>query len=155
MNQIEEKIMQGKLDTLNHIDKVRNNILIFVLDLMKRASEHDASKLQSPEAEVFGEFSGELSKVEYGSKEYSELLEKVKPAIEHHYANNRHHTEYHKNGIDDMTLIDLIEMLSDWKAATERNKNGNIRKSIEHNKVKYKMSDQLARIFENTVKEYF
>ena len=54
-----------------------------------------------------------------------------------------------------MTLVDLIEMLADWKAATERNKDGNIRKSIEINSGKYNMSPQLRTIFENTVREYF
>ena len=49
---------------------------------------------------------------------------KFKPAIDHHYANNRHHPEHWPNGINDMTLMDLIEMLADWKAATARNKNG-------------------------------
>jgi hypothetical protein len=83
------------------------------------------------------------------------LLGKVKPAIEHHYAKNRHHPEHWPNGIDDMTLLDIVEMLSDWRAATERNKNGNIRTSIEKNTVRYNMSPQLAQIMQNTVREMF
>ena len=82
-------------------------------------------------------------------------MERVKPAIEHHYANNRHHPEHWPNGIDDMTLLDLVEMLVDWKAATVRNKNGNIRKSVEHNSKRFNMSPQLTKIFENTVRELF
>ena len=46
-------------------------------------------------------------------------------------------------------------MLVDWKAATERVKNGNIRKSIEHNAKRYGISEQLTGILENTVREYF
>lgn len=46
-------------------------------------------------------------------------------------------------------------MLCDWKAATKRNKNGNIRKSIEINAQKYNISPQLEQILENTVKEIF
>jgi len=46
----------------------------------------------------------------------------MKPAIEHHYKNNRHHPEHFNNGIDEMNLVDLIELLCDWKAASERNK---------------------------------
>mgnify|MGYP001593856350 CR=1 FL=1 len=38
---------------------------------------HDASKLESPELEIFGEFTPELAKVEYGSPEYDKLLIKV------------------------------------------------------------------------------
>jgi hypothetical protein len=54
-----------------------------------------------------------------------------------------------------MTLLDLIEMLVDWKAASERHNDGNIRKSVEINGKRFEMSPQLIRIFENTVKELF
>ena len=58
-------------------------------------------------------------------------MEAMQSFIEIHYAKNRHHPENHRNGIKDMTLVDLIEMLSDWKAATLRHADGNILKSIE------------------------
>lgn len=54
-----------------------------------------------------------------------------------------------------MDLLDLIEMLCDWKAASERHNDGNIRKSIEHNGVRFNMSSQLIRICENTAKNLF
>ncbi len=54
-----------------------------------------------------------------------------------------------------MTLIDLIEMLVDWKAASERHNDGNILKSIEKNSSRFNMGVQLCRIFENTAKELF
>lgn len=54
-----------------------------------------------------------------------------------------------------MNLVDILEMLADWRAATERNQNGNIRKSIEINAEKYGISPQLRRILENTVRDYF
>ena len=41
-------------------------------------------------------------------------------------------------------------MFFDWKAATERHDNGNIFKSIEINKKRFEMSDQLCDIFTNT-----
>lgn len=150
-----DKVILAKLETLKHIHKVRGYLYKMIEELDKRAQLHDLSKLESPEKETFGEHTAELAKTEYGTPEYQALLEKVRPAIEHHYANNRHHPEFWKSGIDDMTLIDLVEMLCDWKAATERNKNGNIRKSLEHNAKRYKMSDQLVSIFHNTVREMF
>ena len=143
------------MDVVKHIHVVRENIYKMIEELDNRARLHDQSKLESPEQEIFGESYKDLIKTEYGTPEYDALLEKVKPAITHHYANNRHHPEHWRNGIDDMTLIDLIEMLCDWKAATVRNKNGNIRKSIEHNADRFKMSPQLKQIFENTVREMF
>lgn len=155
MEQESDKTILGKLETLKHIHKVRANLYKCIEELDNRARLHDLSKLDSPEKEIFGEHTPELAKVEYNSPEYKALLEKVKPAIDHHYANNRHHSEYHKNGINDMDLIDILEMLMDWKAATERNKNGNIRTSIDKNKERYGISDQLTQILHNTINRYF
>lgn len=133
-------IIKSNLETVKHIHSVRKNIYLFIEELDDRARNHDQSKLESPEQEIFGENYEGLAKTEYGTEEYSKLLEKVQPALEHHYANNRHHPQHWPQGIDDMTLVDLCEMLADWKAATARNKNGNIRKSIEHNATRFNMS---------------
>ena len=149
------KHANATLDTHVHIAQVRENLTLVVKDLIDRGNSHDQSKLESPELEIFGDHSEELGKLEYGSKEYTENLELIKPAIDHHYSKNRHHPEHWPNGLNDMTLIDLIEMICDWKAATQRNKNGNIRKSIEFNAERYKISPQLRKIFENTVRELF
>lgn len=51
--------------------------------------------------------------------------------------------------------MDLVEMICDWKAASERHNDGNIRKSIEHNAERFGMSPQLTRIFENTADVMF
>lgn len=150
-----EAEIKNNMETLKHIHEVRKNIFKLILSLNTRGEEHDKSKLESPESEIFAKYVDKLAETEYGSDEYKELLEKVKPAILHHYSKNRHHVEFHKNGIDDMDLVDLIEMLCDWLAATQRNRNGNIRKSIDINAEKYKISDQLKRIISNTVDRYF
>jgi hypothetical protein len=81
------------------------------------------------------------------------MLQKIKPALVHHYQHNRHHSEHFKNGIKDMTLIDLCEMLCDWKAASLRHNDGNIRKSIEVNQQRFNYSDELKAIFNNTINE--
>ena len=151
----ETQLLKGDLATLNHIHDVRKNLFIFIDDLLKRSLAHDASKLESPEREIFAEKLDSLGKCEYGSLEYKKTLEDVRPAIEHHYSKNDHHTEHFPNGINDMTLIQLLELLADWKAATKRNKAGNILKSIEYNSKKYDISPQLTKILENTVKKYF
>jgi hypothetical protein len=150
-----DNIIKSNLETIKHIHAVRELLYKMIENLDHRAKVHDQSKLESPEQEIFGETFEELGKTEYGSPEYAALLEKVKPAISHHYANNRHHPEHWPNGINDMTLLDLVEMLCDWRAAAARNKNGNIRKSIEVNAERFNMSPQLKQIFENTVREMF
>lgn len=150
-----DKTVLGKLETIKHIHRVRHFLSMMIEELDKRAREHDLSKLESPEKEIFGEYTPELAKVDYGTPEYQALLEKVKPAIEHHYSKNRHHPEFFDNGINGMDLCDLLEMICDWRAATERHKNGNILQSIEFNAKRYGISDQLTEILYNTAKNYF
>lgn len=138
-------------DTFRHIERVRNLLNACVKELIIRGENHDQSKLESPEVEYFTEYTSKLASCTYGSDEYKGFLNDIKPALDHHYANNSHHPEHYKNGIDDMNLIDIIEMLCDWKAASERHNNGNIRKSIEINADRFKISPQLVKILENTV----
>ena len=56
-----------------------------------------------------------------------------------------------ESSVNGMNLIDLVEMFCDWKAATERHHDGNIRKSIDTNQERFGISHQLARAFQNTV----
>lgn len=147
----EQQINNTYLDTLRHIDKVRDCVEIIVKELLTRGRLHDRSKMSSPELEVFAENTKKLSELEYGSEEYDKAKSALADAIVHHYANNNHHPEFHKNGIDDMNLVDIVEMFCDWKAATLRNKNGGMLKSIEVNRTRFNMSDQLVNIFKNSV----
>lgn len=141
-------------ETMRHIERVRNLLNLFVRDLLRRAEEHDQSKLESPEVEVFTEFTPKLAASTYDSAEYHQFRKSMGEALTHHYANNSHHPEHWKNGVDDMTLLDVIEMLADWKAASERHNNGNILTSIEKNADRFRLSPQLVRILENTAKMF-
>jgi hypothetical protein len=123
-----------------------------VRELLRRAERHDQSKLQSPEREMFDEWTSKLRGVTYGSPEYAEFRRELKPVLDHHYANNRHHPEHFKNGIQDMNLIDILEMLMDWKASSLRHNDGNILKSIEINQERFGFSSDLRHIMENTAK---
>ena len=62
--------------------------------MLTRAELHDQSKLESPEVEAFTEYTPKLKDCTYGSDEYKGYLEAIKPALDHHYANNRHHPEH-------------------------------------------------------------
>jgi hypothetical protein len=150
-----DKINYCLSETYKHVKKVRSYLDVFVKDLLHRGENHDNTKFEEPELGIFAEHTAKLGSIEYGSAEYHKNLELIKPAIDHHYSKNRHHPEHWPNGVDDMNLLDLMEMIADWKAATDRNKDGNIRKSIEKNANRYHMSPQLKRIFENTVRDYF
>lgn len=128
-------------------------MLGLIENLSNRAENHDNSKMEDPELKVFTEFTPRLKTAVFGSDEYKQFLKDMKPALDHHYAHNSHHPEHHKNGIRGMTLLDLVEMLCDWKASTERTKDGDINKSIEYNKKRFEMSDDLVDIFKNTLSE--
>jgi hypothetical protein len=56
-------------------------------------------------------------------------------------------------GIDGMSLLDLIEMLCDWKAAGERHADGSMSRSLQINKERFQVSPQLQSILENTARE--
>lgn len=122
-----------------------------VFALLRRGSEHDRTKLFEPEVDLFVKYTPELAKCHYGSPEYDEALKGLKPALDHHYGNNRHHPEHFKAGIGDMNIIDIVEMMCDWKAATLRQKDGNLRKSVELNAARFQINKQLVRILENSM----
>lgn len=139
-------------DTLFHIKRVASLLNEAAAELLRRANVHDTSKLNTPEKELFDEFTPKLKDSEYGSEEYKQFLSRLKVALDNHYDNNSHHPEHYSNGVDGMDLFDLIEMFFDWKAAGERHATGNIYKSIEINKDRFKLSDQVVSILNNTAK---
>ena len=140
-------------DTMQHIATVQRFGLEVVINLAHRLHVHDASKLTAPEKPIFDEFTPKLSGITYGSDEYKAYLAAMGEALQHHYAANTHHPEHYAAGIDGMSLLDLIEMLADWKAATMRHADGDLAKSIEINQARFGINDQLRRVFENTVRE--
>jgi len=140
----------SKADTLEHINRVAGLMMAAAQELLSRAAVHDASKLTDAEKPYFDKYTPMLAKTDYGSIEYKEMLSAIRPALEHHYDNNPHHPEYHEEGIDGMNLFDIMEMFMDWKAASERHENGDIRRSISINEGRFGMSPQLARILQNT-----
>jgi hypothetical protein len=140
-------------DTLKHIGRVAE-LLDRIGDLlMDRADRHDASKLVDPEKAAFDVLTPRLKGLTYGSDEYKASLREMKPALDHHYAHNSHHPEHYIEGVNGMSLLDVVEMLCDWKAATERHADGSIRQSLLHNFERFNISPQLANILINTVEE--
>lgn len=140
-------------DTLEHMRKVQARMGVVLHELRFRSEHHDDSKLEEPEKSGYDQLVADLKDIVYGTDEYKAALVAAKPVIDHHYAYNSHHPEHWPNGIAGMSLLDLIEMLCDWKAASERTKQGSIAQSLTHNKTRFGIDDQLAAILENTVKE--
>lgn len=145
-------IAECQVETQKHIENVRKYIRFLIDKLDIRGVKHDASKLETPEVELFAEYTSQLATLGYGTEAYKESLEQLKPALDHHYASNRHHPEHFVNGVNDMTLIDIAEMFCDWKASTLRQNDGNLLKSIELNAERFKMDGQLKNILMNTAR---
>lgn len=147
-----EKQYDSWQDTLTHIQNVRAKIRRVILDLMERSARHDACKLEAPEKEYYDLYTQDLRTLEYNSPAYKETLKKMQPGIDHHYSVSDHHPEHFIDGINGMNLVNMVEMLCDWKAAGERHveKPTDIYKSIEINAERFGMDEQLKQILLNT-----
>ncbi len=149
------KFIAGYIWTQIQTTKHRLHVLFNIIDLIntleppdkwklyRRGWSHDISKYRWSEAKYFAKSIFALKGLTYGTEKYKKALEDLRPALDHHYKTNRHHPEYHKNGINDMTEIDKLELIADWAAATKRHKDGNIFKSIEFNQKRYNYDDKM------------
>ncbi len=89
-------------------------------ELAERARLHDASKFEVEERLPY------IWLTEYHRRRrdgqtmvYPEgMEERIQVAIHHHVTTNRHHAEFHKDP-NDMTDVDLIEMVCDWTAMSQ------------------------------------
>jgi len=139
------------VETQKHQFQVYRILLGVIEEFHKRILSRDQSKLLPSEADIFTEFTPKLKNSTYGSDEYNGFLKEMKVGLDNHYAESRHHPEHYKDGIDGMNLVDVLEMLCDWKAATMRHDDGNIYRSLEINRERFGISDQLLTILQNTV----
>ena len=141
-----------KQEIEKHIVEVKGLLLIAIKELLKKANRHDASKLQSPEIDLFSKYIPELAKIQYGSKQYKQALKKLRPALDHHYAKNAHHPNHYVKGIKGMNLFDLVEMICDWISSAKRHQTGDVKQSIILNQKRFGYSDDLKLILFNTLK---
>lgn len=149
--------------TYEHIELVSKLLMSCQIELMKRQVTHDRSKLEEPEWSMFDKVTHKLEGLTYGSDEYeAQRKEMLGLALSHHYEHNRHHPEFftdnssnesssQSSGVNSMNLFDVLEMCCDWVAACKRHKDGSIYKSIEINKERFDISEQLTQIILNTI----
>lgn len=144
-------ILETRKKTLGHINHTKKYISTIIKELESRAKSHDNSALYSPEIDVFAEYTeGSSQDFIYGNcREYSDETTQV---LKQHYEKNPHHIESYENGIQDMTLIDLMIMLCDWTALFSKSKKRDkeIIEFIKQNKDKYGFSDEVMQILINT-----
>lgn len=151
----DEALAQSRADTLDHIAKVQARMGEVITNLHQRAQAHDASKLLEPELLGYASLHQQMkeSGATYGSQAYRDIVSRHLPTIQHHYEHNSHHPEHYPNGILGMSLLDVIEMLADWKAAGEREPGGSLAKSLEINIRRRDIEPMLAALLWNTAKE--
>jgi hypothetical protein len=121
--------------------------------LAKRGIFHDMSKYSPNEEPGFRRLLPQLRESDYGSDQYKSLLRQLGPVLAHHYKANRHHPEFHDNGFFDMNELDRLEALCDWRAATRRFQNGDLKDSIEQNRERYGYDVRQTHSFWEVAKE--
>lgn len=134
----------------HHKFVVLQHINIIIQDLIKRAEEHDMSKFSESEFAGLIAAHEDIQAHPFGTPEHEEARKKHSTVFNSHYKENRHHPEHFENGVEGMTLVDLIEMLCDWKSSSMRTSEGSIENSIKSAAEKYNIEPQLLKILENT-----
>ena len=154
---MDEKKYDSRIDTMKHKNYVFDILnIIFIQELFKRASFHDDSKLEEPEKSTYDKYVPMLQKVKYGSDEYYEITKKMKEeGLSHHHKVNRHHPEHFQNGIEGMNLIDLVEMVCDWFAASLRSDTPFVEGGFDNNVKRFNIPPMLEMIIRNTYTDYF
>jgi len=148
-------------ETQAHIKRVGDFLSKAIGDLTRRRAKHDASKLVSPEVEAFDIATPKLAGLVYGSEEYKQSLRDLGPALQHHFETNDHHPEHYENGVRGMSLMAVVEMLCDWRAASERVKQRTddpekvktFESGLAFNQERFGYGDELAEIILNTARE--
>jgi len=137
-------------DVMDHKERVEYWMRDFATQLTSRAAIHDNSKLEDPEKTMFDHWTPRLKEFEFGSDEYKAALVGMGEGLKHHYENNRHHPEHYENGVNGMTLNDIVEMVADWMAAAEAKSDF---VNLEYLATRFGLSEQLVDIIANTLRE--
>lgn len=108
-----EKSNKTKDMIISHVSRVRKHLDVIIRLLYNRKLMHDASKLSEEELPIWEKMDSE-PRYEYGSPEYFDKIKRYKKVFDIHYKKNRHHPEHYPEGVWNMTIIDIIEMMCDW-----------------------------------------
>lgn len=144
---------EARAEIESHIRRVRGVLNRVRALIHARARDHDSSKLEEPEFSIFASTPRiKPDSIEYGSAEYLARLRQMAPAIEHHYAVNRHHPEHFGElSVRGMNLVDVIEMLADWLVQDEDYGTTDAATWLDANQVRFGFGDELKAILMNTI----
>lgn len=148
-----EKEIYYLKDVYEHRFWVAQAMMQIASEILDRARYHDMSKLSEVERQHYIEPVWQLNHEgpDYGTEEYKALCKKMGEGWKHHTEHNDHHPEHFDNDLSKMNLVQLLEMVCDWKAASKR-KGNSPAKAIEF--MKAELSPQLEAILRNTIDAY-
>lgn len=138
--------------SVDHIRQVQFYLVGCIQNLQHRLLTHDDSKLHEPERSAYEGVDEAVAPFPFGSDEYRQAIKNhLGDALAHHYRHNPHHPSHYEDGVQGMSLFDLIEMLADLRAVCDDK--GKEAIDLEVNKKNDNISDSVYEILLNTIKE--
>jgi hypothetical protein len=107
------------------------------LELARRCSVHDHSKLETEEIECFIKLPNDKGL----DKHSGVLTDEQKKLISIHWKKNRHHPEYFED-YHQMSEIDVLEMCCDWSARSKQFKTQLIPFVINNQRKRFNFDDE-------------
>ena len=130
-----------KEDIISHQMRVYQLMYRLSKLIEERSLSHDASKFQPDELPAYEKYVPLLAAATT-AEEFNKLKEEFKPTRDLHKSRNRHHVEFHENGAEGMTLVDLVELFADAVSGS--------RGSVEERIAKLDIPEVLIQILYNT-----
>ena len=133
-----------------HKQSVKVGIQRIIDELADRAEKHDDDKF---ETEVFDSFYNALDKfinTKFGERNWELAMDEIGDSLFKHYSASPHHAQHYENGINGTNLLDLIEMMVDWKSASNSYGDSSFEESLRVQKKRFGIDDQLYGILTNT-----
>jgi len=119
--------------------------------LVNRGDLHDIDKFEEAMFEDFYLNIPKFTNVSFGEIEWENAMESIK-TMNNHYAVSPHHIQHYPNGINGVNLIDLLEMIVDWKSANNAYGDVKLSEALIIQKKRFGIDDQLYKIIVNTAK---
>lgn len=120
-----DKLRQMAEDTVTHKKIVLDNCNLMAkyffntgetekaIQILKRGVDHDNSKFNYIE---FKKLASILNSRKCFTNASEQLTDVEMEAIKYHWSHNKHHPEYYYDKEEDMSELDIIEMVCDWFA---------------------------------------
>lgn len=151
-----------KLRTEMHRELVKKNLEKFnsyqgisLSELKERAQLHDLSKYYDDEiqGQIWLNWNYHCKKNNIPFKLILEIESTITSALIIHSHRNRHHPEAHSD-VNEMTLLDIIEMISDWTAIAQENGRSSCHKwATENLEKKWNFSSEKRDLIFEIIKE--